>query len=80
MPVSCHENTVNNFSSVKEWIPFCALRTCPVAAENAHDKLLLKNDFLNFFQGTVATFYRCNGQKPKHLCQNSLGFHVPKIV
>ena len=25
------------------------LRTCPVAAVNAHDDLLLKNDFFEFF-------------------------------
>ena len=40
---------------MKEYIPFYALRTCPVAAENAQDKLLLKMAFL-IFQGTVATF------------------------
>jgi len=28
--------------------PILAIRTCPVAAENAEDNLLLKNDFLEF--------------------------------
>jgi len=32
------------------------------------------------FQSTVATFYRCGGQKQKHLCQISSGFCIPKII
>ena len=42
-----------------------SMKTCPVAAENNKDNLLLeKNDFFTF-QGTVATFCRLGGRKRK---------------
>jgi len=46
------------------------MRTCPVAAENTEENLLLKKLLLSF-QGTVATFHRPGGQNQNRLCQIS---------
>jgi len=50
-----------------------ALQTCPLADENAQDKLLPKKR-LWVFQRILATFYRCGEQKQNYLYQISLGF------
>ena len=38
-------------------VQFLSVRTCPAAAENTEDNLLVKMAFWSF-QGTVATFYK----------------------
>jgi len=42
--------TINKFSLTKQLNQFYALKTCPVAAVNARDDLLLKMTFLVFFK------------------------------
>ena len=50
---------VNSFSSVKIKCNFILhVRTCPVAAANVQDDLLLKKTTFWLSQGKVATFYR----------------------
>jgi len=64
------------FSLVKKK-HFHAVRTFPVAAVNAQDDLLLKNDFL-LFQHTVAAFYRRGGQICNLLVWNFLRISCTK--